>query len=81
VLELAAQAVSDVLKALQCRLALSQEDLRWSSEILRDYGNLSSASVCFALQRALAGGAPLGWWPLCSFGAGFSCHGTLLRVD
>jgi alkylresorcinol/alkylpyrone synthase len=71
----------DVLRALQRRLDLSSEDLRWSAEILRNYGNLSSASVFFALERALAGGAPPGWWWLCSFGAGFSCHGALLRVD
>jgi alkylresorcinol/alkylpyrone synthase len=71
----------DVLNALQSRLALSPEDLRWSAGVLRDYGNLSSASVVFALERALAGGAPSGWWWLCSFGAGFSCHGALLRVD
>ncbi len=29
----------------------------------------------------LADGAPAGWWWLSSFGAGFSCHGALLRVE
>jgi predicted naringenin-chalcone synthase len=70
-----------VLNALQIKLRLAPEDLRWSSEVLRDYGNLSSASVVFTLQRALAGRAPGGWWWLCSFGAGFSCHGALLQVE
>ncbi len=60
----------EVLNALQLELGLRAEDLRWSSEVLRDHGNLSSASVYFTLQRALAGGAPSGWWWLCSFGAG-----------
>lgn len=71
----------DVLEALRRRLELEPRDLRWSAEVLREYGNLSSASIYFALERALAGGAPAGFWWLCSFGAGFSCHGALLRVD
>jgi alkylresorcinol/alkylpyrone synthase len=71
----------DVLNALRLKLGLAPEDLRWSSEVLRDFGNISSASVYFTLQRALAGGAPGGWWWLCSFGAGFSCHGALLQVE
>ncbi len=71
----------DVLNALRLKLGLAPEDLRWSSEVLRDYGNMSSPSVYFTLQRALAGGAPGGWWWLCSFGAGFSCHGALLQVE
>ena len=71
----------DVLNALRLKLGLAPEDLRWSTEVLRNYGNLSSASVYFTLQRALAGRAPAGWWWLCSFGAGFSCHGALLQVE
>ena len=70
-----------VLNALRLKLDLAPEDLRWSSEVLREHGNMSSASVYFSLQRALAGGAPPGWWWLCSFGAGFSCHGALLWVE
>jgi alkylresorcinol/alkylpyrone synthase len=70
----------DVLQAVRRRLNLAPEDLRWSAEVLREYGNLSSASVYFVLQRALAGGAPPGWWWLCAFGAGFSCQGALLKV-
>lgn len=27
------------------------------------------------------GSAPDGWWWVSSFGAGFSCHGALLRVS
>jgi alkylresorcinol/alkylpyrone synthase len=71
----------DVLNALRLALGLAPEDLRWSSEVLREYGNMSSASVYFTLQRALTGGAPAGWWWWCSFGAGFSCHGALLQVE
>jgi alkylresorcinol/alkylpyrone synthase len=71
----------DVLDAVRRRLGLDADDLRWSAEVLRDYGNLSSASVYFILQRALAEASAGGSWWLSSFGAGFSCHGALLRVE
>jgi len=71
----------DVLKALRLRLGLVPEDLRWSEEVLRHYGNQSSSSVYFSLQRALAGDSPAGWWWMCSFGAGFTCHGALLAIE
>lgn len=70
----------DVLLALRERFELSDEDVRWSAGVLREYGNMSSPSVLFALQAALAGKAPGGFWWMSSFGAGFSCHGALLEV-
>ena len=71
----------DVLLALERRLELQAADLQYSRAMLREYGNLSSAFVYFVLEAALADEAPGGWWWLSSFGAGFSCHGALLRVD
>jgi predicted naringenin-chalcone synthase len=71
----------DVLNALERRLGVRKEDLRYSAAVLRDYGNLSSAFVYFVLQAALADEAPGGAWWLSSFGAGFSCHGALLHVE
>ena len=70
----------DVLVELQKKLKLENEDLRYSADMLRAHGNLSSAFVYFVLQAALADGAAPGWWWLSSFGAGFSCHGALLQV-
>jgi len=70
----------DVLKALQGRLDLDTNELGYSAAMLREYGNMSSAFVYFVLQAALADRAPPGWWWMSSFGAGFSCHGALLRV-
>jgi predicted naringenin-chalcone synthase len=70
----------DVLLALREQLGLSDHDLRWSAAVLRDFGNLSSASVFFVLQAALGDSTPSGYWWLSSFGAGFSCHGALLEV-
>jgi alkylresorcinol/alkylpyrone synthase len=71
----------DVLLALEADLGLCPDALRYSREALRRYGNLSSAFVCFVLEAALRDRAPGGWWWLCSFGAGFTCHGALLAVD
>lgn len=70
----------DVLLAVERRLQLQPDALRYSAAMLRDYGNLSSAFVYFVLEAALADPAPDGWWWLSSFGAGFACHGALLKV-
>lgn len=70
----------DVLLALERRFELDPQALRYSAAMLREYGNLSSAFVYFVLAAALADAAPDGWWWLSSFGAGFACHGALLRV-
>jgi predicted naringenin-chalcone synthase len=69
-----------VLAALQETLGLTAADVYWSSSVLREFGNVSSAFVYFALQAALRHDAPAGWWWMSSFGAGFSCHGAMLRV-
>jgi predicted naringenin-chalcone synthase len=71
----------DVLLALERRFELDASAFRYSAAMLREYGNLSSAFVYFVLEAALADAAPAGWWWLSSFGAGFSCHGALLRAD
>jgi len=71
----------DVLLAIAQDFNLAPEALGYSSRTLREYGNLSSAFVYFVLAAALADEAPGGWWWLCSFGAGFSCHGALLAVE
>lgn len=70
----------DVLAALEAGLEIPPAKLRWSAEVLRDYGNVSSPSVIFALEKALQGKADGGTWFLSSFGAGISCHGALLDV-
>ena len=70
----------DVLQAIEARFELDKSDLRYSAAMLREYGNLSSAFVYFVLAAALEDRAPDGWWWLSSFGAGFSCHGALLKV-
>jgi predicted naringenin-chalcone synthase len=71
----------DVLLALEARLGLLPDAMRYSRDALRRYGNLSSAFVYFVLQAALRDRAPGGWWWMSSFGAGFTCHGALLAVE
>jgi predicted naringenin-chalcone synthase len=71
----------DVLNAIRERLDLQPESLRHSEKVLREFGNLSSASIFFVLQEALSDSARPGFWWLSSFGAGFTCHGALLKVE
>lgn len=70
----------NVLDALQKQLTLSDHDVQISRAILNRHGNMSSAFIYFVLQEALARKAPGGWWWMSAFGAGFSCHGALLKV-
>ncbi|MGB7768813.1 MAG: 3-oxoacyl-[acyl-carrier-protein] synthase III C-terminal domain-containing protein [Verrucomicrobiia bacterium] len=70
----------DVLLALRDKLELAEADIRHSAAVLREYGNISSPTVFFVLERALHDTVPDGLWWMSSFGAGFSCHGALLEV-
>lgn len=70
----------DVLLALREKMKLTEADVRHSSAILREFGNISSPTVYFVLERALRDAVPDGLWWMSSFGAGFSCHGALLEV-
>jgi len=70
----------DVLSALCDKLDLAEYDVRHSIAVLREYGNISSPTVFFVLDRTLHDTVPDGLWWMSSFGAGFSCHGALLEV-
>ena len=69
-----------VLEELQRSIGLTRGDISWSAAVLREFGNLSSPFIFFVLKAARDAGAPPGWWWMSSFGAGFSCHGALLKV-
>lgn len=61
----------DVIDALEAVLPQALDDTR---EVLRHHGNMSSPSVLFALDRALAtANGDRRWW-LSAFGAGFAAH-------
>lgn len=70
----------DVLMAVREQLGLDETAMRWSAGVLKELGNVSSSFVFHVLERALRGSAPAGHWWMASFGAGFSCHGALLKV-
>ena len=70
----------DVLLALREKLGLAEADVRHSAAVLREFGNISSPTVYFVLERALRNSVPDGLWWMSAFGAGFSCHGALLEV-
>lgn len=71
----------EVLAALRVRLELEEDSLAPSTEVLQEFGNLSSPFVLFVLDRVLQQERPGGYWYLGSFGAGFSSHGALLKAD
>jgi len=62
-----------VLDTAQDVLGLSKGDLFHSWEVLREYGNMSSATALFVLDRALRSGAS-GPHLLAAFGPGFSAY-------
>ena len=70
----------DVLNALEA--ALPGYSLAASRRVLRDFGNMSSPPVLFALAEAMRDGQPDpdGDWWLVSFGAGFSAHACRFGV-
>lgn len=70
----------DVLVALRNEFEFANGELAHSEAVLSELGNLSSASVYHVLDRAIAAGPKPGWWWMGAFGAGFSCHGALLRA-
>jgi alkylresorcinol/alkylpyrone synthase len=70
-----------VLDRVRDAVGLDESAVGRSREVLSRYGNLSSPFVLFVLDAALTAGAPGGWWWMSSFGAGFSCHGALLKVS
>lgn len=62
----------DVLEAIES--ALPEYSLSESAKVLRNYGNMSSPSVLFALEEYLKNNRVENDLWLTAFGAGFSCH-------
>ena len=52
----------DVILALREKLKLSMDDVRHSTAVLREFGNISSPTVYFVLERALHDIVPDGLW-------------------
>lgn len=73
---------TQVLKAVEKHLNLTPETLRFSYEIFRDYGNMSSPSVMFVLSKVLREANPQSGEKalLVSFGAGFTAFAALTEI-
>jgi predicted naringenin-chalcone synthase len=72
---------TQVLNAVQRQVGLAPERLRFSYEIFRNFGNMSSPSVMFVLDRILreAKPKPGSKGLLLSFGAGFTAFAALVE--
>ena len=62
-----------LLETMEEVLGLTRDQLRYSWEVLRRYGNMSSATVLFVLELAIQSGA-CGPHLLAAFGPGFSAY-------
>ena len=68
----------DVIEAIEEVLPHRLEETR---AVLRDCGNMSSPSVLFALEQALANADHDRCWWLTAFGAGFAAHACEMWRD
>ena len=70
-----------VIERAQATLGLDDDDVSFSREVLRRYGNMSSATVLFVLDQVLRSGRPKAgdWGVMIALGPGFAAEGALLR--
>lgn len=68
-----------VLETAQQVLKLNSSDMRHSWSVLRNYGNMSSATALFILDEAIASGAR-GRHLLAAFGPGFSAYFAIVDL-
>lgn len=70
---------SKILDSVQSALKLSDDDVQLSRSILKEYGNMSSPTALFALDKIQSVSAPGEITCVLGFGAGMSVHGCLLE--
>ena len=70
---------SKVLDTARDVLGLREDDLRHSWNVLRDFGNMSSATALFVLDEAMRNGAK-GRHLMMAFGPGFSAYFAILDL-
>jgi len=69
-----------ILTAIQEELKLTDEKMLPARRILENYGNMSSPTVLFVLQRMMDLGMDNNTWcMMAAYGAGMSIHGCLLK--
>lgn len=67
-----------ILDAVENGLGLAKGRLDWSRGVLKDFGNMSSATLMFVLQRILKGAEP-GSGLAMAFGPGLACETFTFR--
>ncbi len=72
-----------ILDHLQERLGLEDADMRFSREVMRDYGNMSSPTVLFVLDAINRSGAPKAGdhGVMMAFGPGLTMESCLVRWE
>jgi alkylresorcinol/alkylpyrone synthase len=68
-----------VIDAIETALALPSGTLDLERDVLREFGNMSSPTVLFVLERLIARGLP-DKTLMTAFGPGFTCAGLLLEA-
>jgi len=69
-----------IVEAIQDSLGLTDDDVASSTNVLRDYGNMSSATVLFVLQQEIARRASGDHIASMAFGPGLTMEGAMLTV-
>jgi alkylresorcinol/alkylpyrone synthase len=70
---------SKVLETAEESLGLARDQIRYSWDTLKNFGNMSSATVLFVLKAALQDGAR-GRYLMAAFGPGFSAYFIVLEL-
>ncbi|MCD7978041.1 MAG: hypothetical protein LUG51_13135 [Tannerellaceae bacterium] len=70
-----------VLAAYETALGAEGDFLCTTRGVMRDYGNMSSASVLYVLERFFRQGFEDGYGLMASMGPGFSCEMVLLQME
>lgn len=68
-----------ILDVVEDRLRVSSEQMRASREVLRDYGNMSSATIMFVLQRLMSEKKTGGLGVAMAFGPGLTMESMLFE--
>lgn len=70
-----------VIDSVQKHLGLSDRDLQFSNSVLRNYGNMSSATVMFVLDEVMRNGnpSPGDWGVMMALGPGMAAEAALIR--
>jgi alkylresorcinol/alkylpyrone synthase len=70
-----------VINNLQKHLGLTDEQLRFSRAVMRNFGNMSSPTVMFVLNEVMRTGAPQpgDWGVMVALGPGMAAEAALLK--